>query len=115
MLIIKLLVWCDFTIQSMTVMHPTTTWMGAPCAIQVAVVKYKDGHSAMISSLKKLRADADDTDGVHHMIYLFTWIPTYSQFNLKLCHGVEAKEAVHVCSSCRTWTRCIRSAFVYTP
>ncbi|KIK37114.1 hypothetical protein CY34DRAFT_810689, partial [Suillus luteus UH-Slu-Lm8-n1] len=47
MLIIKSLVWCDFTIQSMTVMHPITNWMGAPRAPQVAVVKYKDGHSAL--------------------------------------------------------------------
>jgi hypothetical protein len=52
MLIIKLLVWCDFTIQSMTVMHPTTNWMGAPCALQVAVVKYKDGHSALASLVR---------------------------------------------------------------
>lgn len=33
------------------VMHPATNWMGAPCALQIAVVKYKDGHSAMILSL----------------------------------------------------------------
>ncbi|KIK37115.1 hypothetical protein CY34DRAFT_476716 [Suillus luteus UH-Slu-Lm8-n1] len=49
------------------------------------------------------------------MKHLFTWIPTYSQFNLKLCHGVEAKAAMHVCSSCRTWTRCVRGAFRVHP
>jgi hypothetical protein len=77
----------------MTVMHPTTNWMGAPCALQVVVVTYKDGHSALallvigkieksarrncihnLESLKKLRADADDIDGVHHMNHLFRHI-----------------------------------------
>jgi hypothetical protein len=34
------------------VMHSATNWMGAPCALQIAVVKYKDGHSALASLVR---------------------------------------------------------------